>query len=149
MPHLGRLLGYGFATWVIALAISFVIYPLKQAGDPLFETVMTLVLATLAVVVTGLHLRGLDGGFVREGVLLGCALLLVNLVLDLPLVLAGPMARPLMSYLEDIGFTYLLYPIVTIGTGMLVAHVRKAAVATSPTETPSEPTVPAAEPVLS
>ncbi len=134
MRHLGRLLGYGFATWIVALAISMLMFPLKQAGNPLFETVMTLVLTALAVVVTGLDLRRLSAGFVREGVLLGGALLLVNLVLDLPLFLAGPMARPLMSYLEDIGFTYLLYPIVTVGTGVLGAHVRKAAAATSPVE---------------
>ncbi len=141
MRHLGRLLGYGLATWIIALAISMPMFRLKQAADPLFETVMTLVLTVLAVVVTGLDLRRLGSGFVREGVLLGCALLLVNLVLDLPLFLFGPMARPLMSYLEDIGFTYLVYPIVTIGTGVLAAHVRTAAVATSPTEPAPEPEV--------
>ncbi len=139
MRHLGRLLGYGLATWIVALAISMLMFPLKRAGDPLFETVMTLVLAALAVVATGLHFRRLDAGFVREGVLLGCALLLVNVVLDLPLFLAGPMARPLMSYLEDIGFTYLLYPIVTVGTGMLAAHVRQAAVAASAAAAAPEP----------
>ncbi len=149
MRHLGRLLGYGLATCVVALAISMLLFPLKRAGNPLFETVMTLVLTALAVLVTGMHFRRVEAGFLREGVLLGGALLLVNLLLDLPLFLAGPMARPLMSYLEDIGYTYLVYPIVTIGTGMLVAHVRKAAVATSPTEPPAEPAAHAAEPVLS
>ncbi len=152
MRHLGRLLGYGFATWVIALAISFVIYPLKQAGDPLFETVMTLVLATLAVTATGLRFRRLEGGYVREGIFLGGVLLLVNVALDLPLFLFGPMARPLASYMRDIGYTYLVYPIVAIGTAWLVAHVRRSALvaAAAPAgEAAPEPEAHAAEPVLS
>ncbi len=140
MRHLGRLLGYGFATWVIALAISFLIYPLKQAGDPLFETVMTLVLTALAVAATGVRFRGLEGGYIREGIFLGGVLLLVNVALDLPLFLFGPMARPLGSYMRDIGYTYLVYPIVTIGTAMLVTHVRRVTlVAQAPPEGAADP----------
>ncbi len=154
MRHLGRLLVYGFATWVIALAISFMIYPLKQAGDPLFETVMTLVLTALAVSATGLRFRRLEGGYVREGLFLGVVLLLVNVVLDLPLFLYGPMARPLGSYMRDIGYTYLVDPIVTVGTALLATHVRRAArVAAVPPAAAADPepaeATHAAEPVLS
>ncbi len=29
----------------------------------------------------------------------------------------GPMAMPFVEYMEDIGLTYLIYPVVTIGMG--------------------------------
>ncbi len=146
MRHLGRVLGYGFATWVIALALSFLAYPLKKAADPLFETVMTLVVTTLAVGATGVYFRGLTRGFARKGVLLGVALLAVNVVLDQPLFLAGPMAMPFMAYMRDIGLTYLVYPVVTIGTGLLLHHLVRAdvpAAAQSPAPEESQATEPA------
>jgi len=139
MRHPGRVLGYGFATWIIALAISFVAYPLKKAGDPLFETIMTLVLTTLAISSTMLRFRGLTSGFVREGVLLGVAMLLVNLVLDQPLFLAGPMAMPFVAYMKDIGLTYLVYPIVAVGTGVLLHGLVRAPAQAALPEADTEP----------
>ena len=116
MKRISVLLLYGYLTWFAALAISMAIYPLKKSGDPLFETVMTLTVVGLAMLATLAYFRRVRRFHLLEGLSLGAALLLVNLVLDLPLFLFGPMARSLMSYLGDVGLTYFVYPIVTVGS---------------------------------
>ena len=121
MKRISVLLLYGFLTWFAALAISMAIYPLKKSGDPLFETVMTLTVVGLAVLATLAYFRRVRRFYLLEGLSLGAALLLVNLVLDLPLFLFGPMARSLMSYLGDVGLTYFVYPIVTVGSSVLLS----------------------------
>ncbi len=121
MKRIGRLLLYGFATWFVGLAVSMAVFPLRKSGDPLFETVMTLTVTSLAVLATMVHFRRVRRFYVVEGVALGAVLLLVNLLLDLPLFLFGPLARPLTSYLGDIGLTYLVYPIVTVGSSIMLS----------------------------
>ncbi len=121
MKRIGRLLLYGFVTWFVGLAVSMAVFPLRKSGDPLFETVMTLTVTSLAVLATMVHFRRVRRFYAMEGIALGAALLLVNLVLDLPLFLFGPLARPLTSYLGDIGLTYLVYPIVTVGSSIMLS----------------------------
>jgi hypothetical protein len=133
MKQLGRLLVLAAGTWFAALAVSMVAYPLKQRDSPLFETLMALVVALLAVVATGLWLRGRTDGLARTGVVLGLTLFAVNVLLDLPLFLYGPMARPFDRYMAEIGFDYLVYPIVAIGTALFledsIARARREAAA--------------------
>ncbi len=121
MKRIGSLLLYGFLTWFAALAVSMAVYPLKKSQDPLFETVMTLTLAALAVLATLAHFHRVRRFYLLEGFLLGASLFLVNVVLDLPLFMFGPMAMPVSSYLGDIGLTYLVYPIVTVGSSILLS----------------------------
>jgi len=60
--------------------------------------------------------------FVREGVMLGALWLALNVVIDLPLMLTGPMKMTLLEYAADIGLTYLIIPTVTIGIGLARAQ---------------------------
>jgi hypothetical protein len=41
-------------------------------------------------------------------------------VIDLFFFMWGPMKMPFINYMEDIGFTYLVFPIVTIGFGYML-----------------------------
>jgi uncharacterized membrane protein YpjA len=59
-------------------------------------------------------------GFLREGIFIGVVWLAINLLIDLPLFSAGPMAMSLSDYTKDIGLTYLIIPIVTVGYGYLL-----------------------------
>ena len=55
-----------------------------------------------------------------KALVIGVAWLVINLVIDLPLFSAGPMAMPLADYVKDIGLTYLIIPVVTVGLGYLL-----------------------------
>jgi hypothetical protein len=62
---------------------------------------------------------------IREGILPGSFLFAVNIVFDLMMFLWGPMQITFSAYMNDIGFTYLIYPIITIGFGVFLNQYRK------------------------
>jgi hypothetical protein len=111
---------YGFALWLIPFLFSILIYPLKQAGSPLFETLMPVVLALCAIVFTCLYFRAFPAHYLRDGVRLGLVWMGMSIALDLLLFTWGPMAMGFLDYLLDIGLTYLLFPILTVGSGWLL-----------------------------
>ncbi len=69
----------------------------------------------------------MSGRYLREGVILGLVWLAINVLIDLPLMLAGgPMQMTLGQYLADIGLTYLIIPAVTMGIGLGCEGVAKS-----------------------
>jgi hypothetical protein len=63
--------------------------------------------------------------FVFEGLRLGLLWLLISVAIDAPLMLlGGPMKMTVGQYLADIGLTYLLMPVITLGLGMALAQRR-------------------------
>ena len=125
MTYLGRAILFGFLAWLIPLVVAIGIFPLRQAGSPLFETLMPIVLALCGVFFAGRYFRRLQGGYRREGFLLGILWFVMCVGLDLPMFLAGPMKMPIPDYMADIGLTYLIYPIITTGFGSLVERTAR------------------------
>ena len=120
MKRIWKIVLYGFLTWLIPFVVSIVIFPFHDSQRPLFESIMPVVLAACAVAFGILYLRRADAAYLREGIVIGAAWLVINLVIDLPLFSAGPMAMPLADYVKDIGLTYLIIPAVTVGMGYLL-----------------------------
>ena len=116
-----KILAFGFLTWLTPFVISFFVFPLKASNRPFFETIMAIVVAAVAVFFSILYLRRINARFLSEGVLIGIVWFLVNLAIDLPLfMLDSPMKMSFPDYMTDIGFTYLIYPIVSVGSGYLL-----------------------------
>lgn len=126
MATFGRALLFGFLVWLIPFVTAFAVFPLRQSARPLFESIMPV---TLTLVVMGFSLayfKGVTRGFLREGLFLGLLWMAVSLVIDAPLMLlGGPMKMSISEYLADIGLTYVIMPIVTVGVS--VAQARHAA----------------------
>ena len=119
MERPGRTLPYGGLIWLAAFAVSVVIYPLHETERPLFESIMPV---TLAIATTGLGvdlLRRLTGVGWRQALVVGLVWFVINVVIDAPLFLVGgPMLMTVMDYVKDIGVTYLLIPVITLGLGI-------------------------------
>ncbi len=123
MKRFLRIVGLGFLTWLIPFAISFGVFPLRASQRAFFETIMAVVVAATAVIFAVLYLRRTQAGFLKEGALIGGVWLLVDIVIDLLLFLPpSPMQMPFADYMMDIGLTYLIFPIVTIGFGYALAE---------------------------
>ena len=122
MKPFTKLLSFGFLVWLIPFAVSVVIYPLKQTGSPLFETIMPVTLALVGVVFSLLYLKPLKANYLREGWVLGGAFLALSIAIDLLLFMWGPMKMTFADYMIDIGLTYLIYPIITVGFGYLLEN---------------------------
>lgn len=127
MAAKGRAVLFGFLIWLVAFVVAFMIFPLRESSRPLFESIMPVVLAWATAVFAVIYVRDLQKRFVREGVMLGCLWLAINVAVDLPLMLVGgPMKMTLGQYVADIGLTYLVIPAVTIGIGLSCGWVSAA-----------------------
>jgi len=114
----GRALAFGFLIWLSVFAVSVLIFPLRESSRPLFESIMPVVVAVATAAFTVRYLRRVQSGYSREAILLGLMWLVINIAIDLPLMLLGPIDMTLGAYIADIGLTYLIIPAVTITAGL-------------------------------
>ncbi|HEB12961.1 MAG TPA: hypothetical protein ENI11_04740 [Actinobacteria bacterium] len=108
---------YGLAIWAIAFVVAILISPIRTSDRPFFESIMPVTVALATVLFSYLYFRGVVKSFLSEGVKLGLIWFTINIAIDLPMFSAGPMKMTLIDYVKDIGFTYLIIPIFTIGIG--------------------------------
>ncbi len=121
-----RLLLFAFAVWLIPFVVSIVIFPLRESGSPLFETVMPVTLALVGLAFALLHFNRLRTNFLRQGIMLGVLFFAVSVLIDLPLMLPPPIQMSFGQYVADVGLTYLIYPIITIGLGYALERAHRA-----------------------
>jgi len=115
-----RTILYGFLLWLIPFVVSMPIFPLKEAQSPLFETIMPIVLTFCVVFFSILYFRKMNSGYLSESIKLGIIWFIISIIIDLLMFMWGPMKMSFINYMMDIGFTYLIYPIVTIGFGSVL-----------------------------
>ena len=120
MKSIKRTILYGFLLWLIPFVVSIPIFPLKEAQSPLFETIMPITLTVCVVFFSILYFRKMDGRYISESIKLGVIWFAISIVFDLLMFMWGPMKMSFINYMIDIGFTYLIYPIVTIGFGFML-----------------------------
>lgn len=123
MASKGKAVLFGFLVWLIAFVVAFLIFPIRESARPLFESIMPVVVTVATVAFALLYFRRVTAGFVKEGTVLGCLWLAINVIIDLPLMLTGPIDMTLGEYVADIGLTYLIIPAVTVGIGLASAQV--------------------------
>lgn len=121
MKSIKYAVGYGFLLWLIPFVVAILIYPLREVGSPMFETIMPLVLTFCCMVFTRLYFRSFNTVLLSEGLKLGFLWFGISLVIDLVMFSRGPMQMPFLDYMADIGFTYLIFPIITVGAVHLLA----------------------------
>lgn len=115
-----KLILYGFLVWLIPFAVSFIVFPLRTTMRPLFESIMPLVLSIVVITLAYYYIKNLDSNFVKEGFLIGISWYIINIAIDLFLFMpASPMHMSFVDYMMDIGLTYVMIPVITIGMGFM------------------------------
>ena len=125
MTSIGKALLFGFLVWLVPFAVAFAIFPIHESSRPLFESIMPVAIAIIVVPLGVVYLRRVRRRVRREGVVLGLLWLVMCLAIDAPLMLfGGPMYMTVPDYIADIGVTYLMIPIITIGIAATRAQAR-------------------------
>ncbi|NIN09957.1 MAG: hypothetical protein GTN62_00940 [Gemmatimonadales bacterium] len=124
MTSIRRALLFGFVIWVVPFVVAFIVFPLRESWRALFESIMPVVVTLAAVTCGVLYFRRVEARFVREGLAVGILWLAISVVIDLPLMLTGPMEMTVVEYAADIGLTYLIIPAVAMGYGVLLAETK-------------------------
>ena len=126
MKNISRLLLISFLSWLILFIIGFILFPLKAHNYPLFETGMTIGIACIGVAASAAWLLKVGEPYVSNSVLLGISLMTVNLLIDFVFFLSkSPMQMPFIDYMKDIGLTYLTFPVISIGFGLIIYNLTK------------------------
>jgi hypothetical protein len=126
MAAKGRAVVFGILVWLIPFVTALLISSLRESARPLFESIMPVVVTIATVSFAVPYFRRVNTSHVREGALLGALWYAINVVIDLPLMLTGPIGMSLGEYMADIGLTYLIIPAITIGFGLACAQVAVA-----------------------
>ncbi|MDH3498300.1 MAG: hypothetical protein OER21_16205 [Gemmatimonadota bacterium] len=122
MAAFGRAALYGLVVWLVPFVVAFAIFPLRESARPLFESIMPVAIAAGTVTLGVMYFRRVRVGLVREGLLLGGLWFAISVLIDAPLMLlGGPMQMSASQYVADIGVTYVMIPVITLGLG-LVRH---------------------------
>jgi hypothetical protein len=117
-----RALWLGLLVWLVPFVVAFVAFPLKESWRSLFESIMAVTVALTVVPCALLYLRPVRAGLVREGLLLGLLWFGISVAIDLPLMLNPPINYTLLEYVADIGLTYLMMPVLTVGLAMAASR---------------------------
>jgi hypothetical protein len=126
MTSIKRALLFGLLVWLIPFAVAFVIFPIHESSRPLFESIMPVTISLATVLFGVIYLRQVTQQPLREGIAIGLIWLMMSLLIDMPLMLlGGPMQMTLPEYIADIGVTYLMIPVITIGMGAVVGQKEK------------------------
>jgi hypothetical protein len=121
MTSMKRAVLYGLLLWLILFLVAFALFAIRTNARPLFESIMAVAVALATVLLAYRYFAHVTSGYLREGFLLGAVWMVINVLVDLPLMLSpSPMQMTASEYLADIGLTYLLIPVVTTGIGAVV-----------------------------
>lgn len=104
----------GILLWLIPFLAAFPIFPLKASNPFLFHSLLGLAAITTCMVAILHYFKKTGENSVKEGFILGCIWLAINLAIDLPVFLMV-FNMPLGSYFSEIGLGYLIYPVITTG----------------------------------
>jgi len=124
MQSMKRAFAYGFLVWLLTLLVSMALFPLKRSWPVLFDSIMPVALALCAVIFANRYFHRCAASSLREGLLLGAIWLVMNWLLDWPLFSNGPMRMSMVNYIADIGLTYLMLPIITVGIAYQAAQAK-------------------------
>jgi len=125
MRSIKSALFHGFLVWLIPFIFGFLLFPIHESDRILFESIMPVVVTISAVLFAFLYLKKQKSNYFKEGILLGITWFIINIAIDLLLFMWGPMKMTFLAYMSDIGLTYLIIPIITIGIGALIENKKE------------------------
>jgi hypothetical protein len=118
-----KIILFGFLVWLIPFLVAFAIFPLRVYMRPLFESIMPLTLTIIVVILAYYYLKNMEVNFVKEGVIIGFAWFIINIAIDLIMFMpASPMQMSFADYMMDIGLTYVMIPVITVGMGYMAQN---------------------------
>ncbi len=110
---------FGFLVWLIPFVIAMFIFFIHDSNRALFESIMAVAVTCSAIILGLKYMKTIQSDFLKVGAVLGVVWFLICILIDTPMMLlGGPMLMTFGEYMSDIGVTYLIIPVVTIGIGM-------------------------------
>jgi NO-binding membrane sensor protein with MHYT domain len=119
-----RLIMFGVAVWAVPFVAGMAVFPIIPPETALFDTLMSVAMAFSASMFGYLHLSRGASPSLDKGLFAGTIWMLMSLTLDVPFFTFGPeqMRMAPSAYMADIGFTYIMIPIIVGTIGLALAR---------------------------
>lgn len=114
-------LAYGLLVWVIPFVLAFILFPIRNSDRIFFESIMPVALVSTVVVLARI---ARNKEFLRSWQT-GVLWLIMSVVLDQAFFTWGPQKISFTDYWKDIGFLYLVIPVITWAVHHRSAEVDK------------------------
>jgi len=119
-----KLIGFGILTWLIPFIASFPFFNYQTQELIIdvffFKTIMIVLSALVGTILLILLFKNINRNYIKLGIIIGLAWLLINWVLDFIFLL--PMSgMAICPYFTEIGLRYLVVPIYSIGIAYILA----------------------------
>jgi len=111
---------FGFLTWLIPFAAGFLFYsPQGQLNidQVVFKSIMIVVGSITGITMLTLYFRKIDKNYLVEGIMVGIAWFVINILLDL-LILVPMSKMAVGTYFAQIGWEYVTIPTMSIAMGL-------------------------------
>lgn len=118
-----KIAGYGFLVWLIPSLITFTLAFFSGSMN-FFEIISAVAIAVTVITFSYLYLRDINANFIKEGVLIGVAWMIINIALDLLLIAVGISQLSLTGYAMYVAPLYILIPAITIGLGLYMNQMK-------------------------
>lgn len=106
--------------WLIPTLVTAILIYFPKTASYVFD-VLTAVTVTISVAAFSyLYFSDIKANFIKEGVLLGVAWLIISVVLDIVLVILGVNKISLFEYAVMVLPLYVIIPAITIGYGLYI-----------------------------
>ena len=115
-------LALGFLSWFIPFIFScmfFIPEGKLMISQELFKSIMIVTGILTGCVLLYQYYKQVDTDFVKQGIIVGCSWLFLNLILDV-IVLIPLMKVSFIYYFKEIGLSYLAIPIISVAMGYLL-----------------------------
>ena len=123
-----KLVIFGIATWAVPFVASILFFDSQThkllIDQGLFHSIMIVLGSSFAAFLLVKYFEGVRKDFVREGIKVGMAWLLINWALDVA-ILIPMMNVDIPSYFMQIGLGYLVAPAMSISMAVAIENARK------------------------
>ena len=83
MNRVIKIVGFGFLMWLVPFIVSLIIYPLKTSFNPLFQSIMPVVITMTVVFLAVAYFKDVNTNFLQEGSIIGVSWFLISISIDL------------------------------------------------------------------
>ncbi len=111
---------YGFLTWIITITLILMSH---NSNPYIFNNFLSIIITVLALILSIIYLKKFNGDYLKEGLIFGLIIFIINIVLDMIFYHAVNLPMGLVEYMLNVGFIYLIYPIITSTIGFLFENI--------------------------
>lgn len=102
------------------------IYPIRIDNRILFESIIPIFLTISVLIFSIIYFRKVRKDFLKEGFITGIVWFFISFFIDLMLLMPDSLMKmSFEEYLQDIGVTYLIIPLICIAIGFLLKNHSK------------------------